>query len=312
MTGDSFNIGNSGYVFRPTGNPEADAKNYADANGISLDEAKEQLRARYGEPWMFGNNQVQWRGDMGTPIPMIVSMGGRQPFSLAGLQPEQLAAYVSNFASANNMSEKDAARMLGLPDRDANKPSSASTTQSSVATASTASTSTVSSTSTSSPSGDFDNLSRSRKKELASWRSDFYDAYKKEYKSKYPDKKERALRLRMDSYEYLKTKWAETYPNESFPLKDDEPVAVYDELNSGKTVMEYDKKELKKLVTQAKEWRAEFEDAHKGEYKLKYKDKSERSLQMTKAAGDYVLEKWNETHPGEMCPVDILYFISRD
>ena len=36
--------------FLKTGNPEQDAINYASENGISLEEAKNELRAKYGDP----------------------------------------------------------------------------------------------------------------------------------------------------------------------------------------------------------------------------------------------------------------------
>lgn len=52
MTTDG--IGGYSPQFVPTGNPEADAMRYAQANGISLEEAKNQLRSQFGDPQAQG------------------------------------------------------------------------------------------------------------------------------------------------------------------------------------------------------------------------------------------------------------------
>lgn len=201
--------------FRPTGNPEADAQAYANANGISVDEAKSQLKSQFGDPQqpmmpqMFGTNNQVWTGGMGTPIPMVPRMEGPQPFAPVAQSPEQLSAYVSNFATVNNISEKDAARLLGLPDRDVNKPSETNSNQ----------TETSSSTETQTKA-----VADYSKKEIKQIQNDYREnvkeyvkAHKKEYKAKYPDKNERMAKLYEDAEAYAENKWVEANPNSEFP-----------------------------------------------------------------------------------------------
>ncbi len=58
------NIG--GAQFGLTGNPEADAMRYAQANGISLEEAKNQLKSQFGDPQQPAPNSI-----FGAPSPII-------------------------------------------------------------------------------------------------------------------------------------------------------------------------------------------------------------------------------------------------
>lgn len=56
----------SGAQFGLTGNPEADAMRYAQANGISLEEAKNKLKSRFGDPQQPAPNSI-----FGAPSPLI-------------------------------------------------------------------------------------------------------------------------------------------------------------------------------------------------------------------------------------------------
>lgn len=56
----------SGAQFGLTGNPEADAMRYAQANGISLEEAKNQLKSQFGDPQQPAPNSI-----FGAPSPII-------------------------------------------------------------------------------------------------------------------------------------------------------------------------------------------------------------------------------------------------
>ena len=58
------NIG--GAQFGLTGNPEADAMRYAQANGISLEEAKNQLKSQFGDPQQPAPNSI-----FGAPSPIM-------------------------------------------------------------------------------------------------------------------------------------------------------------------------------------------------------------------------------------------------
>lgn len=202
---------NENIGFRPTGNPEADAQTYAKAHGISVDEAKAQLRAKFGNPQqqlmpqMFGSNNQVWTGGMGTPLPMIPRMGTVQPFTFVGQSPEQLTAYVSNFATANSISEKYAARLLGLPDRDAVRPAGNNNNQ------------TGEVTQEKTPA---DYTKREIKRIQKAYEKDikkFVKAHKKEYKAKYSDKRERMIKLYDAAEAYAENKWKEANPNLEFP-----------------------------------------------------------------------------------------------
>lgn len=199
--------------FRPTGNPEADAQNYANANGISLDEAKTQLKVKFGDPQqlqMFGNNNQVWSGGMRTPIPMMMPMDGSQQFIAASMSPQQMTAYVSNFASVNGISEKDAAKLLGLPDRNKNRPSN--------------STSTIMNEDTTKNTSNIKITSDYTKKEIKTIQKEyeknikeFVKAHKKEYKEIFKDRKERMTKLYNDAAVYAENKWKEANPGSEFP-----------------------------------------------------------------------------------------------
>ena len=55
-----------GAQFGLTGNPEADAMRYAQANGISLEEAKNQLKSQFGDPQQPAPNSI-----FGAPSPIM-------------------------------------------------------------------------------------------------------------------------------------------------------------------------------------------------------------------------------------------------
>lgn len=107
----------------PPMDPNAYAQRYATEKGISLNEAKEQLRAKYGDPQqpqMFGNNTARWTGSMGDSIMRFSGEGANfncNPFGAVGANSEQLAAYVKKGAERTGLSEKEFAQRLGLPDR---------------------------------------------------------------------------------------------------------------------------------------------------------------------------------------------------
>ncbi len=55
MTSVNFNTQNAN-IFQTRQNPEAYAKAYADKNGISIEEAREELKAKYGDPAQNAGN----------------------------------------------------------------------------------------------------------------------------------------------------------------------------------------------------------------------------------------------------------------
>lgn len=86
--------------------PNAYAQHYALENGISLDEAKAQLKSRYGDP---------------IP-PSLFNVKGKEAqtntFGALTDNPEKLAAYIKKGAKETGMNEKEFAAMMGLPPKE--------------------------------------------------------------------------------------------------------------------------------------------------------------------------------------------------
>ena len=111
--GANFEI--SGYSsVKCTGNPETDAQNFADANGISLEEAKSILSSNFGSPVlqeaqnvadMVANSVdedaelVDWAEDDNTTA--LPNTNGKTP-----------DAYAQEYADANNMTLDEAKELL--------------------------------------------------------------------------------------------------------------------------------------------------------------------------------------------------------
>ena len=98
------------------------AQEYADSKGISLDEAKAELRAKFGDPEK-PNTVFNSKGDMLKTEPQVLNFSGAganfpvNPYGATGAAPVQLEAYIKHSAEQLGISEDVFARMLGLPDR---------------------------------------------------------------------------------------------------------------------------------------------------------------------------------------------------
>ncbi len=97
----------------PQMDPDAYAIQYAKENGISLEDAKAQLRSKFGDPnppSVFMANGFQFSGT------------GKEaeinPWGVPTDDPEKLAAFVKNGAKKTGMDEKEFAAMSGLPPRE--------------------------------------------------------------------------------------------------------------------------------------------------------------------------------------------------
>lgn len=71
--------------FRITGNPEADAANYASLNGLSLDDAKAKLKEMYGDP--NKPNSTFTAGQQFPPMPPNGNIWGGQMPMMGGMMP---------------------------------------------------------------------------------------------------------------------------------------------------------------------------------------------------------------------------------
>lgn len=105
--------------------PNAQAQVYAKENSISLDEAKAQLRAKFGDP--------QKPNSTFAPEPQNIPSGAigpvfayrpdgtsynYNPADFSSLTPKNMEKFVRNEAKRNGMSEQDLALKLGLPPRE--------------------------------------------------------------------------------------------------------------------------------------------------------------------------------------------------
>ncbi len=124
-----FDVGGvQGGGSNPHVDPDTYAKQYAEANGISLDEAKEQLKAKYGDPKPpvsgFANDvnvTQQYIDSMGMNSGLLKFSGENanfpvNPIGIMTTDPHQLAKFVKDGANKMGISEKEFAQMLGLPD----------------------------------------------------------------------------------------------------------------------------------------------------------------------------------------------------
>ncbi len=103
----------------PQMDPNAYAMQYAKENGISLEDAKTQLKSKFGDPnppSVFANG-FQFSGP-GKEVEI-------NPFDALTDDPEKLAAYVKDGAKKTGMNEKEFAQMLGLPPREEKDPEDA-------------------------------------------------------------------------------------------------------------------------------------------------------------------------------------------
>lgn len=110
----------------PPMNPDVYAQKYATENGISLDDAKNKLRAKFGDPQKpnstFVPNLPPVPNDTLRNTPIFQFSGANanfnfNPLGAIGASPEQLEAYVSQGAKQTGMSEQQFAQAIGLPPR---------------------------------------------------------------------------------------------------------------------------------------------------------------------------------------------------
>lgn len=109
----------------PPMDPNAYAQRYATENGISLDEAKSQLKAKYGDPQKpnsaFATEpQNIPQGAIGPVFTYRVTGGSftYNPADLENATQMQLAGFVKYGMHETGLSEKEFAQMVGLPDKE--------------------------------------------------------------------------------------------------------------------------------------------------------------------------------------------------
>lgn len=102
--------------------PNVYAQQYAVENGISVDEAKEQLRARFGDPAKPNSTFVPKQNNIprGAIGPVFSYHVGESTFTyncadIENATPAQLASFVRYGMQSTGMSEKEFAEMVGLP-----------------------------------------------------------------------------------------------------------------------------------------------------------------------------------------------------
>ena len=120
----------------PPMDPNAYAQKFATENGISLNEAKSQLRAKFGDPQKPNSTFApQVRAEVSTQqlrnTPLLsfsdesvatYKMPERgftyNPAELKEASPAQLASFVKYGIETTGLSEKEFAEMIGLPDKE--------------------------------------------------------------------------------------------------------------------------------------------------------------------------------------------------
>ena len=109
----------------PPMDPNAYAQKYAAENGISLDEAKNQLRAKFGDPQKPNSTfapepQNIPQGAIGPVFSYRTGDGSftYNPADLKNATPMQLASFVRYGMQETGLSEKEFAQMIGLPDKE--------------------------------------------------------------------------------------------------------------------------------------------------------------------------------------------------
>lgn len=119
---------------QPGMDPDAYAQQYANTNGISLEEAKSQLKAKFGDPQKpvstFAPNNitgVSTQQLQNTPLLSFANDGKAtyniatqqeftyNPGELKNANPAQLSAFVRYGMQETGLSEKEFAEMIGLP-----------------------------------------------------------------------------------------------------------------------------------------------------------------------------------------------------
>lgn len=110
----------------PPMNPDVYAQKYATENGISLDDAKNQLRAKFGDPQKpnsgFAPNLPNIPNDTLRNTPLFQFSGPQANFNCnplggIGANPKEIEAYIKQGAERTGMSEQQFAQTLGLPPR---------------------------------------------------------------------------------------------------------------------------------------------------------------------------------------------------
>ena len=109
----------------PQMDPNAHAQVYAKENGISLDEAKAQLRAKFGDPQKpnstFAPEPQNIPSGVSGPIFAYRSDGTNYSYNPADFSmqtPQELEKLVKNEAKRLRISEQEFALELGLPPRE--------------------------------------------------------------------------------------------------------------------------------------------------------------------------------------------------
>lgn len=108
----------------PPMDPNAYAQRYAQENGISLDDAKNQLRARFGDPQKPNSTfapepQNIPRGAIG-PVFSYRTDGANFNYNASdfrNINPQEMEKLVEQEAKRNGMSPQDFAYAIGLPPR---------------------------------------------------------------------------------------------------------------------------------------------------------------------------------------------------
>lgn len=93
----------------PKMNPDLYAQQYASEKNISLEEAKAQLKSKYGDP---ESASIFTKGFQFSGTGAEVKIN---PFGALTDDPEKLAAFVKNGAKETGVTEKEFAEMVGLP-----------------------------------------------------------------------------------------------------------------------------------------------------------------------------------------------------
>lgn len=221
----------------PGVDPDTYAQTYAEKNGISLEEAKAELRAKYGDPQQMSMQRglLKFSGQ-GANFEL-------NPYGAVSQDPQMLEKFIQDGAIMAGCTPEEFAEMIGIPPKQTNSSTStASATTSSTTSGTTSSSTATAGTSTTNDYSNFEEIESQAKKiydnkttyettreerkeirkqtkeyvkQLNSYIKEYVDNHKSDWKSASSRSEKKALKNQVykDAEQYAISKFKEQYPD---------------------------------------------------------------------------------------------------